>query len=629
MLTVLIQNEKTLHSFHQHLPLFHHFLDSNELEVCLWHEEGQTLEEALPDLERLTDGKKWQAIIVRHEDEQSIRHPYFFHNPYDFCPSQTPLTFNEQMANPLIRLTKWLSKPLEYYDKKSASQEQQIERYQGILPESMILLSTRQIDSLLNVPSALHTLPKDFVERNGYPSYCRFGVIDRQRQGVSARIQSDLEFWSIVLMLAYNRLDSSAMASYHLYALSCQMNLEKMADLWNEKLCDIEIAIGQIEHFLKHQSIYLKRPDGIYPEYTLSADLFRISPLTKEPVMMNSYLSLPSKPKEQVHHWNLQNKKLKAKILEQYEHFPEELQEKVPLLQTRPGYFEDEVTPLGMMQIKRLRKEVDALNLQIIQEQALLPEVHFEKGDQLDMCSQKVEELLTKRTSRKQIFKWALGLCLVCACSMLFCWITLFKDRHGLWACLFFSSLLMGAPLLLSWYTIHQEVKKIQKALNTWIKLVDQQYDTLQCYKTQYAKWLADVLSYRRAQSYLEIALQKATDQERVQRELETILTNLYAFQEQLQIWAKALHLSLLAPRDIDPFVLKQNAAWIDPSIYLNWTKQKELFCFETQTGCVCELLKTGKRIVTPFSFIEVLDIEQFRQKSEVNKISEDIRGDV
>lgn len=623
MLTVLIQNEKTMHSFHQHLPLFHHFLDSNELEVCLWNEEGQTLEEALPDLAHLTDGKKWQAIIVRHEELS--RSPYFFNNPYDFCSSQKPLTFQEQMANPLIRLTKWLSKPLEYYDQKSALQEESIERYEGILPESMILLTARQIDSLLSVPSSVHTLYRDFVDRNGYPSYCRFGVIDRQRQGTSARIQSDLEFWSIVLMLAYNRLDSSAMASYHLYSLSCQINLEKMASLWNEKLYDIEIAIGQIGHYLKHQSIYLQKLDGAYPEYVLSADLFRISSLNKEPVMVSSYLSLPSKPLRQASQWHSQNKKLKAKILEQYEQFPEELQERVPILQTRPGYHEEEVRPLGMMQIKRLRKEVEALNLQIIQEQALLPEVHFEKGDELDRCSQEIEGLLATRTSRKQIVKWTLGLCFLSVLSMLFCWLTLLQTKQGLWASLFFSSLLVAMPLLFSWYTIYQEGKRIQKRLETWTKLVDQQYETLQRYKTQYANWLADVLSYRRAQSYLEIALKKAADQEKVQRELETILANLYSFQEQLQVWAKALRLSLSSSSDIDPFVLKQNMTWIDPSVYLNWTKQKELFCFETQSGYLCELLRTGKRIVTPFSFIEVLDIEQFRQRNRNEEVNHEI----
>ncbi len=619
MFTVLIQNEKTLQSFHQHLPLFNHFLNQDhahrQLEVCLWHEDGQTIEEALPDLSRITDGKQWHALIVRQEDEKE---PYFFHNPYDFCSNPLPLSVDEQTENPLIRLTQWLSKPLEYYDPTNIQKDEAISGYEGILPESITIVSVRNIDSLLSVPSSIRTLQqKDFVDRNGYPSYCRFVVVDRQEQGPSERMKSDLEFWSVVLMLAYNRLDSSVMSAYRLYAISCQMDRHQMAFLWSAKLNDIQETIQQIDHFLKHQSIYLEQQGDQLPDYEISSDLFKVTPLSKEVTPFSFYRSTPKKAATQAQAWHQQNEILKAKILDHYERFPEELQKKVPALQLRPGYQEEEVQALSMMALKRLQAEVEALNLRIIQEQALLPEVRFEKGDQLDQCSQKVESLLTHRMSQSQFLKWTIGLCVLCVFSMLFCGLTLFENTKGIWACLVFTLLLGLIPLGICLYAKHKEAMVIQKALENWNQRMDEQYRILQEYKTQYATWFADVLSYRRAQSYYEIALQKSNNREQIQRELEALQANLKSFYNQLQNWAKAMNLSLSLKKEVDFHSSAVQSRYFDPLFYLEEFQQKELFCFEPQNSYVCDLLKTGKQISTPFSFIQALNVEPFLQKGK------------
>lgn len=77
MFTVLIQNEKTLNSFYDHLPIFNGFLQSEEneksFEICEWNESGRTIEEALPELHSLTDDKSsWRALIVRYEDDRQL-----------------------------------------------------------------------------------------------------------------------------------------------------------------------------------------------------------------------------------------------------------------------------------------------------------------------------------------------------------------------------------------------------------------------------------------------------------------------------------------------------------------------------------------------------------------------------
>lgn len=625
MFTVLIQNEKTLQSFHQHLPLFNHLLNQEhepqQLAVCLWNEDGQTIEDALPDLERLTDAKPWHALIVRYEEEDlsSTVSP----NPYDFSSSK-PLSLEEQMANPLIRLTKWLSKPLEYGSLANVNTKDQVTSYQGVLPESITIVSMRSIDSLLSVPSSIRTLERmDFVDRNGYPSYCRFVVVDRQEQGPSGRMKSDLEFWSIVLMLAYNRLDSSAMAAYTLYALSCTMDSARMTALWNDKLGEIQKTIHQIQHFLNHQSVYLESHGHIWPDYRIPVDLFKVSMLSKEPIVFSSYLQRAKDPMHQVQAWQAQNEKLKAKILADYERFPQELQKRVPTLQLRPGYHEEEVQALDQLGLKQLQKEIEALNLRIIQEETLLPRVQFEADDLFDRNSQMVESLLSKRMSRSQFLNWTVSLCGFCLLAMGFSGLTLFKTSLGLWACLGVTLLLALLPLGICLFFQHKKNKQIQKAMERWNEQLEAHYQALHTYKTQYALWLADVLSYRKAQSYYEMALQKSLDQEHIQRELEILLTHLYAFQDQLISWAKALNLSLDKPQEMDLYELKgAPPSWtLDPRLYLDEFKQKELFCFETQTVYECAILKSGKHILTPFSFLQTLTIESFRPKSSTRSL--------
>ncbi len=622
MFTVLIQNEKTLQSFHQHLPLFNHFLnqehESQQLEVCLWNEEGQTIEDALPDLARLTDAKPWHAIIVRHEEDDLSSTASS--NPYDFSSSK-PLSLEEQMANPLIRLTKWLSKPLEYGSLANVNAQDKVAPYQGLLPESITLVSVRTIDSLLSVPSSIRTLERmDFVDRNGYPSYCRFGVVDRQEQGPSARMKSDLEFWSIVLMLACNRFDSSSMAAYTLYALSCTMDKAQMTRLWNDKLQEIQKTISQIHHFLKHQSVYFESQGHTLPDYRIPLDLFKVSALSKDPIVFSSYQHRVNEPLHQAQVWHDQNEKLKTKILADYERFPEELQKKVSTLQLRPGYQEEDVKPLDHIGLNRLKKEIEALNLRLIQEEALLPNVHFESGDLFDLESQNVESLLAKRMSRLQFLRWTIGLCGFCILAMGFSGLTLLKTSLGLWACFGMTLLLGLIPLGICLFFQHKKNKQIQNAMERWNERLEDHYQALYTYKTQYALWLADVLSYRQAQSYYEIALQKSLSQEHLQRELETLLANLYAFQDQLLSWAKALNLALAQPKEMDPYGLKSALpSWtLDPRLYLDWFKQKELFCFETQTLYECSLSKSGKHILTPFSFLQTLTIEPFRSTSSL-----------
>ena len=109
MYSVLIQNKKTMESFHEFHPLFLETL-GKDIVLCRWLEAGTTIDTALPELSQLTDSvEKWRAIIVHVEDEEEMRkyerHP---DNPYDFLINSSKADATKESPVPLIRLTHML-----------------------------------------------------------------------------------------------------------------------------------------------------------------------------------------------------------------------------------------------------------------------------------------------------------------------------------------------------------------------------------------------------------------------------------------------------------------------------------------------------------------------------------------
>ena len=71
MYSVIIQNKRTMESFGQFHPLFSETLEKGEVGICQWMEAGITVEDALPELINLVEGKEsWRAVIVRIQDEE-------------------------------------------------------------------------------------------------------------------------------------------------------------------------------------------------------------------------------------------------------------------------------------------------------------------------------------------------------------------------------------------------------------------------------------------------------------------------------------------------------------------------------------------------------------------------------
>ena len=110
MYSVIIQNKRTMESFGQFHPLFSETLEKGEVGICQWMEAGTTVEDALPELINLVEGKEsWRAVIVRIQDEEDMAvQPAARMNPYDFYENADGDGKIRENPVPLVRLTHML-----------------------------------------------------------------------------------------------------------------------------------------------------------------------------------------------------------------------------------------------------------------------------------------------------------------------------------------------------------------------------------------------------------------------------------------------------------------------------------------------------------------------------------------
>lgn len=620
MFTVLIQNEKTMNSFYDHLPLFNGFLheDENEktFEVCEWNESGNTIEEMLPDLHALTDDKSsWRAVIVRYEDGPELaRHPHAADNPYDFLDHhQDP---QKMLENPLLRLAAMLERPLEYFDESRAGSMrgiwESLPKYSGVLPESITLISIRPTDSLLSVPEAQRLiLNPDFAHTNGYPSFCRFAVFDCFDQGPIRKRKNDFMFWNLVLMLVINRVDASYMEAYRLYRLGMESDPEEMNRIWNQEAEELTWEEERIRHFLSNQSVYLEQYEGNYPDYSVEAQGFDLKVHSSAAVLSpKDYTGLWDEPEMQGKSWMQKAKSEISEITSLWNSLPDEVQKKTPAFSRRGGYNRKDVEVLSPRQRERLISELSHLKEKINDEYRSLPDQKMKNADALEEEADSLMQMFNLRPSKRKLNLWTISFCLVCFLSVLSAWIAYAKIyRSSLMYLIILSLVLVLIPLGLRMQIVLEDRRKVSAAIASWNHKVAAQYDRLDDYLRDYLKYESDLLSYRQGKSYLDLSKDVREEIREKQILLERTAAELEVFEQKLKDWAKAMNIELAE-------VLIDREKMDYGQLRLPEVKEK-LFGFIPERSDTCEVNETGQKIQAPFSFITKLKIEAMGRRKK------------
>ena len=310
MYSVIIQNKRTMESFGQFHPLFSETLEKGEVGICQWMEAGTTVEDALPELINLVEGKEsWRAVIVRIQDEEDMAvHPAARMNPYDFYENADGDGKIRENPVPLVRLTHMLGgmpvpetrfearivesdrmNPKVIYEpvtdpEEMAAHEKLSEKYRlkTKMPEEILLVTLcthpKDCDDYLrNVwENRKEQESSEFWKRNQYPGSCRFLYCDETKEGEVRRTGDLFYFWTSVLLLASNSINPNTLQAYRLHRMSVEFDKEEMARIMQESADRAERAIRFIKDSIRRELEKTQHTESQIPDYRLDLSLIHI-----------------------------------------------------------------------------------------------------------------------------------------------------------------------------------------------------------------------------------------------------------------------------------------------------------------------------------------------------------------
>lgn len=595
MYTVLIFGEQTGNSFMKHLPLFDQFVEDGRIGTCLWNEAGKTLEEALPELHSLTDDKPvWRAIIVTQEEEPAVsRLQRAADNPFDFTDRK----------GPIVQLTRWLSMPMDTFS-MNLDDDSSEEVFDGILPESVLCISARDITSLLHVSEGISALNEpDFVMRNGYPHDCRFVVIDRMMQGPWRKLADDFLFWSSVLLLAVN--DSPLFGTQQLWRLSLELDQEELNRIWGERIGRLRQARKALDRILSSPSVYLAHGKGAYPSIHVQLEKTQISlPDAADQLNPAVFGRTPESPEEQKNQLLQETQRITQQLNQDWTSIKPALQKTMTALQKRPGYLESEVEFLDPDQVANLKNEVQTLRLSCIQMTGQLEQDVMPDQSELIRMADEAAEAVEMRLSRAQILKTGLLMTAVSLSGSLPAWTAVFQGNVSgiLW--LPAAMLVLAAiPVLSVRHIRKREKQRIMAAVRLWNSVLEKHTDMLMRYVDQYMEYGSAVLSCRRGESYLDWLEIKQKDEEDIHRKLNSQRKDVLQFLQMMENLAKALKLV-----NLDIPVLEDDLQVQD---FLSREFDLELFSLQDPDfSRPCQIQETGRNIQSPYPYIQSVSIK-------------------
>lgn len=292
-------------SFVKYDFLLDEFVSNGEFAVCLWNQDGMSVQEAIPDIEKeLGEESEWQAVIVTdlRQPDAELRADDHFDNPFDFSDSyaRTSVDEFEESAHALIRLTQMLgglpeSVHIEWPDKYSenvylingfgvdySSPEgfyDVIERYRLGLPkpQRIVCISPRDVDEAFFDMRRIELKDKevesnlDFWQRNNYAPTTRFVVFDHEApsveiERVDAEEFSDVEisvveekdsaparrsrwfyFWVGVLSFVTTPLEQTPVNAFTVHSMRVNVDENELQRLISKKRAEWTIAVNAID----------------------------------------------------------------------------------------------------------------------------------------------------------------------------------------------------------------------------------------------------------------------------------------------------------------------------------------------------------------------------------------------
>lgn len=639
MYSVIIQSSKTYESFLQYRPLFAEALNLKKVGVCRWVESGTTLENALPGLSELTEDKEsWRAIIVRYEDDECMSgFESAAQNPYDFAVSHETNTDEiRESPVPLIRLTQMLGgvpapnlgfeaqivqednkAPRTIYVPVPPSAEN-VERhkileakyrYNGILPSSILLVTLRKDftipdESISDIwMSHKESASSEFWKHNHYPSVCRFMAYDAQSRGGVQKDADDFNFWSSVLLISLNVIDSATLQAYRLYRVKTLVDKESMEQSFQTQISRLNDAKHTLESGIKREIERGLDSEEKLPDYRLdTAVVLRLPKGESRRVRLSSFPVLPSSVYTDLTSWDTQKRHIENELEISVRAAGRSLDQTAERLRGNCGFAPEEVEFLSKYQKEDLSREVDELYHSVVSIQGELPTGQTSDDEEIKNTEDAIVHKLAGRVTKRPAALAAVIAAASIFAVMIPAFIRLLKGVQGnllviviVLAALIVITLFCGALVLMI------QKGKLNKLIRLYNQLMNGMFNRISDNAKLYSDYMSAIASHARGSSYLQLSDRKQTVLDKNQNSRYHHLRMIEQMLGKIKRWSRAYHLDL-------EYSTSRPDSWIELDLDQSPDESK-LYYFGNETTYPVELNRSGLTIQSPFAYLKKLEI--------------------
>lgn len=634
--SVIIMNKRTTDDFLKYQPLFIESINNGRIGVCKWIESGTTIDTAVPELSEMTNDKEeWRAVIVRFEDDRIMSGFEFdAQNPYDFKKNSLKKETIEESEIPLIRLTQMLGgvPPPEmkfeceqifeknkaprtvYKPVSDASQQEAYQKlcqkyeFDGKLPSSIVLITVRSgfeeqtsVDKVWTPHRESNS--SEFWKRNRYPSSCRFLVYDFYKQGPLQRTADELAFWTSILLISTNEIESSTVQGYRLYNIKLDFDKSKMQDSFQLVINRLYSAKTVIEKDIRKSIESQLTIQKDLPDYRIEVPVSVELPDDSEYTIKSKYFGLLSNGVNlDIAKWSEQTDSAKRRLSKAVKMADRSLDHTAEHMKAMCFLEEDEVSNLDKYQIEDLTEETQKIYRDIVGIQGKLPNRDELEDSRTELLSQKIQRYLLGRIEKKSaITAILISVLLIVLCNVpAFVHYFLYNvgSVENIAIVIIIEIFVIVVAALL---TIIGQKIELNGLLRTYNSYINAAFNKITDNANTYSRYLSGIASHMRGHSYLNLANKKKFQAESNQRFKYKHLKAINVMLSKLNSWGIAYHLNV----DFQKPAITENII-IDTG--LNPT-QNYMYTFEVGNSYFVPLNNSGEELISPFSFVEKIQI--------------------
>lgn len=637
MYSVIIQNKRTMESFGQFHPLFSETLAKGEVGICQWMEAGTTVEDALPELINLVEGKEsWRAVIVRIQDEEDMAvHPAARMNPYDFYENADGNGKIRENPVPLVRLTHMLGgmpvpetrfearivesdrmNPKVIYEpvtdpEEMAAHEKLSEKYRlkTKMPEEILLVTLcthpkDRDDYLRNVwENRKEQESSEFWKRNQYPGSCRFLYCEETKEGEVRRTGDLFYFWTAVLLLASNSINPNTLQAYRLHRMSVEFDKEEMARIMQESADRAERAIRFIKDSIRRELEKTQHTESQIPDYRLDSPVELHMPEKKNFYVSTADFGLFSRRESSdMAQWKERQMLSERGVASTLIRAERALDQSADRVRKFSEYPSEDIKPLNEYSKLDFQEELDNLFDDIFVQRNSLPgSGDGDKIRQAELDKKVKDTILHRVTGKRALCLLAIAAVLSFLCTLPALVQLLKRGWGSLPGMLFEFGICIAVFVGIEVLILLLRKGALRAAIGDYNRFVHSIVVHICENASTYSRYMSGIMSYMRGNSYLNQTKKKLFLKDEARYYKENHILALKNYREDVKRWSEALYL---------PVSMNTSAA--DDNLYIDVQippYSNPLYTFENGESYEIPVNNTGDMVNAPFGFIRRLTI--------------------